>query len=83
MVKATATTGTRPRGPWRQRMLDWAGSITVMAGATCGGLAFVFLHDYWLWAAAGALIVAGLAVWISAGPAAASRHARSYSSQES
>ena len=58
-------------------MLDWAGSLTVMAGAAVAGFAFVFVHVIWLWVAAGVLIVCGAAIWIVAGPGAASRSVRS------
>ena len=57
--------------------MDWAGCLTVIAGATVAAFAFVFLHDIWLWVAAAVLILSGSAVWITAGPGTASRSVRS------
>ena len=69
-------TGTTPQGPTSRWMMDWVGSGTVMAGCTFGGFAFIFPGQTWLWIIMGVLIVAGTAVWIIAGPGAASRRER-------
>lgn len=73
MTGTGANFGTTLRGPRRRWLLDWTGCLIVMAGATVAGFAFVFRHDVWLWAVAGVLIISGAAVWITAGPGAASR----------
>lgn len=82
MTRADANPGTTPRGPRRRWLLDWTGCLIVMAGATVAGFAFVFLHDVWLWAVAGVLMVSGAIVWITAGPGAASRRRQPDSARE-
>ena len=74
VIEDSRPAGGRLRRKW---LMDWAGSLTVMAGATVAGFAFIFVHDIWLWVAAAVLIVCGAAVWIVAGPGAASRSVRS------
>ncbi len=58
------------------RRLDWVGTGTVMAGAATAGLAFVFIHQTWLWVLACVLIVAGAVVWLVGGVGSSSARGR-------
>ena len=68
------STGYPPiSGPRRKWLEDWGASGTVMLGCILTAVAFLVRDRLWLWILAAVVLVAGAALWITAGAAAASR----------